>query len=302
MFSCIRALIEAGVEVCGIISLPQEARPLNSVDVCGFAKKRGIDYHEAKDINSQAAVELLRSYKVDYIFSCWPKILKREVLTVPKKFCIGTHPSNLPFNRGRHPLHWSIVLGIRQAKLSFFIMDEGLDSGKILLQVPFEIDSQDTIDSLNSKLNTLVYEGTRELCQQLIKNSLPQGLSQNQATANYWRKRTPHDVTLDMRMSADMILRTVRSFGPPYPCATLIFEKHVIKIFQASIVDKKSIECMEHGRVISAGGKKIRVKVDDAVVELEALDEIPEPLAKAEYIHPPAKYILSWPKELFGQL
>lgn len=300
--SCLQALIDSKAEVCGLISLPKEDRPLNSADIRGFAKERGIDYQEAKDINSQAAIEIVKSYQADYLFSSWPKILSKEVLAAVENFCIGSHPGDLPFNRGRHPLHWLIALGINQTKLSFFIVDQGIDSGKILLQVPLEIDPGDTIDSLNSKLNTAGYQGTAELCQQLRINPLPEGLNQDQGMANYWRKRSSHDITLDLRMSADMILRTVRSFASPYPCANLIFENQVIKISQASIVDDKDVESMEHGKIIGVCGKKIRIKVDDAVIELESKDPLPTLLNKAGYIHPPGKYLLKWPKELASQL
>ena len=75
---------------------------------------------------------------------------------MPNNFSIGTHPTALPFNRGRHPLHWVIDLGISETKLSFFKMDEGVDTGNIILQCPFQIDEGDEIEDVNSKMNLVV--------------------------------------------------------------------------------------------------------------------------------------------------
>ena len=98
-----------------------------------------------------------------------------------------------------------------------------------------------------------------------------------------------------------MILKTVRSFGPPYPCANLIFEDTVIKIFHASVADLNSsikldqLRRMEPGKVLDILGSTIRVKVNDAIVDLKASTEIPQRLSKAKYIHPPTLYVTKRP-------
>ena len=73
-------------------------------------------------INSSKSIKILSYHRADFIFVSWPKIVKADILDTPKYFCIGTHPTNLPYNRGRHPLHWIIALGISETKLSFFMI------------------------------------------------------------------------------------------------------------------------------------------------------------------------------------
>jgi len=291
---CARALMDSECEVAALISVPQEQLPLNSVDIAGFAKEHNIAYFETEDINAEESIHFMKEQSPDYIFSSWPKILDQEVLDIPKKFVIGSHPTALPFNRGRHPLHWLMALGIDETRLSFFIMDQGVDTGKILLQVPFQIKENDKIGDVVLTMNKAAYDGTKQLGEGLRNDSLEEH-AQDHKIANVWRKRTAHDVTLDMRMSTEAIVRTVRSFAPPYPGANLIFEDHIIKIVNAEGVEEsmplEQTRRIEQGRILGIQGNRIRIKADDGIVDLECKEAIPEVLLKAKYIHPPTRYI-----------
>lgn len=297
---CTQALLDTNQEVSALVSMPESVLPNNSIDLKSFAKEKSISFHEIEDINSTVSVELLKTYKPDYIFSSWPKILGNEVLSIARFFCIGTHPTALPYNRGRHPLHWMIVLGIRKSRLSFFRMDEGVDTGDLLLQIPFKIASNYSINETVANMNDAAYKGTRLLCKQLKKELYNSVVKQNHEIANYWRKRTCHDVILDLRMSSNMILKTVLSFAPPYPCALLIFEKHILRIENASLarteIMPEGVRRIEHGRIIDIVKQKICVKVEDGIVELDCKDLIPQEMLQAKYIHPPTKYLAKWPQ------
>lgn len=290
---CAAAISDSGGEVVALLSMPAEMLPDNPADIRGFATGRGIEYHEVRDINSPASVALLDSYRADYIFSSWPRIIGEEVLRVPKYFTIGTHPTDLPHNRGRHPLHWLIVLGIESSKLSFFKMDAGIDSGNILLQEPFHVNDEDTINTLLQRVNEAAHAGTSKLVGLLKNRPDFDGEVQNTTQANYWRRRTPHDIVVDPRMSAAMIIRTVNSFAPPYPAAIIIVDKHVIRISHADTLepDGSFFTNMEHGRVMEMSGNRIALKVEDGVVVLTTAGQIPDELKNTKYIFPPLRYI-----------
>lgn len=289
------AIIESGNQVISMISMPQNVSPNNSADISNYAKQSNINYHELEDINSLEAFDIVGQYEPDYIFVSWPKIIKSDLLNIPKYFCIGTHPTNLPFNRGRHPLHWIIVLGISETKLSFFKINKGIDTGEILLQIPIQIGNNDLIIDVNNKVNNAAYDGTKKLCQKFNSNPSSSVKIQNHKLANYWRKRTPHDITLDLRMSADIIIRIVRSFTVPYPCASLIFRNYIIKVEKAKVVKTvlgaEALQRIEPGKIISAKENRLIVKVDDKLIELFCVSDIPHELLLAKYIHPPSKYI-----------
>ncbi len=296
---CADAMLESGNEICALISMPACALPDNSADVSQFAQAHNIPYHEIEDVNASHSISLIRGYAPDYLFVSWPRLLCRDVLEIPHLYCIGTHPTDLPYNRGRHPLHWLIVLGIRHTKLTFFEMDTGVDAGKVLLQIPFEIMDRDTIGDAAVKMNQAAYIGTKMLCERLRENPRYSGEEQDRSKGNSWRKRTPHDVTLDLRMSANLITRIVKSYAPPYPCAYLLFEKDAVRISDAIIVEPDmaadDLKRLEHGRIIYADKNTITVKADDGVVTLIAKNAFPETLLSARYIHPPSCYLLKWP-------
>ena len=280
--------------------MPACALPNNSADVSQFAQAHNIPYHEIEDVNDSHSVAMIRGYAPDYLFVSWPKLLCRDVLEIPRLYCIGTHPTDLPYNRGRHPLHWLIVLGIQHTKLTFFEMDKGVDAGKVLLQIPFEIASRDTIGDVVVKMNQAAYMGTRTLCERLRENPRYSGEKQDHSKGNSWRKRTPHDVTLDLRMSSNVIVRIVRSYAPPYPCANLLFEKDIVKISDAIIVEPdmatEDLQRLEPGKIIRAEQRSITVKAEDGIIILIAKNELPQSILSAKYIHPPSLYMQNWPE------
>src|SRR3989338_159359 len=290
------ALHESGWEICALISMPPALRPENSADIDGFGRQYQIPYHELEEINTPQAVRCIQGYAPDYIFSAWPKLLESRILAIPQFFCVGTHPTPLPFNRGRHPLHWMVVLGITDTVMSFIRMDEGIDTGNVLLRVPFRVAPEDTISDAMDNMLAAAYLGTRLLCQRLPLDPLMKGTRQDHEVANYWGRGTPHDVTLDVRMSVSAVLRTVRSFSAPYPYPTLMFRSHLIKIAKASrstlIMPRDRIARLEPGRILRVSPPTMTVKVDDGLVDLECMGAIPPELLEVKYIHPPSKYLM----------
>lgn len=297
---CVNGLIDGGQQVLLLVSLRKELRPENSIDLKEFTTEKGIDYLEIEDINSQESIIAIKAYAPDVIFSAWPKILKQPILRVPRFCVIGSHPTALPFNRGRHPLHWEIVLGFSKSVLSLFRMDEGVDTGRILLQVPYEISPDDTISDLVTRVNSVAYNGLCQLGQILATASVPEGIEQDHGKTNYWRKRTRHDITIDLRMSAEHIIKTVRSFTFPYPCAMLLFDKYVLHVVHASLAPTvfslEELQCMEPGKIIRASGRRIRVKAIDEIVDLICQESLPTSLLSAKYIYPPTKYLVEYPE------
>jgi methionyl-tRNA formyltransferase len=296
---CIRGLLDSGNQIALIVSLKQKYLPDNSIDMSKYGLENKINYLEVNDLNDEKNISILKSYRPDIIFSAWPKILKKPLLAIPKFGIIGSHPTNLPHNRGRHPLQWEIILGFSRSKLSFFLIDEGVDTGRLLLQIPYKIQKEDTIVSLNDKVNIAAFKGALQLGKMFSKGKIPEGVEQDHKNANYWRKRTRHDTIIDFRMSAEQILRTVRSFTLPYPCALVLYNKTILHVVKASIAQteltNQTIQRMEPGRVIRVNGTRILVKSIDKVIELTCQESIPVELIENKYIYPPTMYLVEDP-------
>lgn len=300
--NCARGLKEAGCSIEGLISLPEHLLPDNSIEVKKLSDEIGSEYFEIADINSTASKDYLRSLSPDIIFSAWPKIIAPEILSIPRYGVIGSHPAPLPFNRGRHPLQWQIVLGLRRSDLSFFWMDAGVDSGPIILQVPYRIEPDDTIVTLSARVNECAYLAARSLGDGLISSGPPIGTPQNHALANLWRKRNRHDVLIDFRMNGDDIIALIRSFSEPYPCASFIFESHAIQVLSGEKCElqlRTPICYLEPGNIVQVEGHFLIVKSANELLRLQLKQNAEEILGSNRYIHPPSKYLVKY-KELFS--
>lgn len=298
----IRGLISSGEhQIVQVISLTDRLKPDNSFDLNSYCKIQSIPYSEVEDINDTQVINYLIKLKPELIFSAWPKILKSEILAIPRFGVIGTHPTGLPFNKGRHPLHWQIVLSLIHSKLSFFWMDEGVDSGPVILQVPYSIQSHDTIGTLVRVVNETAFLGCQILSQMLLKTPLFAGAQQNHSDANIWRKRDRHDVLIDFRMSSDSILALIRSFTEPYPCASFIFERSYIQVMSGhkliQMETKVPLEYFEPGYVFYVRADTLCIKVADGVLLLQLKQNMEQLLEKpCKYIFPPSKYITDHPE------
>ena len=233
---------------------------------------------------------------MDYIYSTWPYIIKEDVLNVPRHFVIGSHPTKLPFNRGRHPLHWLISMGIPESYVSFFIMDKGIDSGNILIQERYSCEYNYGIQDVYENMMQAYKTAIRKTCALLEKNPDYPGTRQNENLVNYWRKRNIFDLIIDFRMRALDIERLVKSFNRPYECAVLLHKEEMIRIQNAQVIDyagmDAQLERLEPGRVIWIKEGCIAVKTADKIVRLD-VDENTNMLEMqfGRYIYPSMKYI-----------
>jgi methionyl-tRNA formyltransferase len=296
---CIRGLIKSGLIVDEIITLTKNLLPDNSIDLKEFAFEICARYFEVDDINSDSSKKHIRSLSPDLIFASWPKILDLDILNIPTLGVIGTHPTALPYNRGRHPLHWQIVLGLRESKLSFFWMDSGVDTGKIILQTSYQIEPFDTIQTLSNRLNKIAYSSSEKLGTILYANDIPIGYQQDCLSTNTWRKRDRFDVLIDFRMNSVDILALIRSFTEPYPCAFFIYENFIINVISASVAQIETsipLKYLEPGHIVNVDNYSISIKTSNDILIMNCKQNIKELLGQVKYLHPPTKYLVKHPK------
>jgi len=297
-----KAILESKkCDLVGIVTLKKDLLPLNSVNLSAFSNQHSIAYIETEDINSYKTQHEIKRLSPDIAVISWPKIIKQEVLNIPNLYSIGTHPSHLPLNRGRHPLHWFICLNIFSTTLSFFKMDEKIDNGDIILQEDFFIKSNGTINDFNDSMYTAAYNGMLKLCQLLVLDQL-KFKKQHTKKATYFRKRNFFDSLIDIRMSAKSIINHVNSFIQPYNCATLIIEKNIYYIKNVQILYKSEI-IIEYGKVLFMDKTYIDIKVEDYVVRLFFKDKVVI-IENLSYVYTPTyyynKYNEYWKEKLNG--
>lgn len=284
-----RGLQQAGVSQLAILTKPEGLRPLNSVDLRGFATDIGATYAEFADLNAPEAQAHLRALAPDWGFAAWPDLLAAETLGIPRFGVIGSHPTPIPQNKGRHPLHWMIVLGLSESCVSLFQMNVGVDAGEIRWREPYVLPPEADIDQATHVVETAYERAAAGLFSELRADRLPN--HPPVGPSNTWRKRNAFDSLLDPRMSAELIVRTVRSFAPPFPGAELMLEDRRCRVLEAHHLREAIpyLETCEPGRVLWAEGDRLRFKAADQAVELRLDSEIPVPPPR--HIYPPMYYL-----------
>jgi methionyl-tRNA formyltransferase len=284
--------IEAGNKCVYAFSNSAGHRPNATNGISAWARGNGIPYMDLDDINSVDSAELLKKLELDFLAVSWPKVLKNHILSIPKLGCIGTHPTNLPFGRGRHPLHWILSMGLTSTTLSFFLLDNGLDSGDLLLQLPIQIDPKDDIKVLSEKINNAAYAGAVLIGSDLNSLGTFTATKQSVQEGSYWRKRNATDIEIDCRMSCASIIRLVGSITLPYECAILVNQQGNLRIKDAFELDNPVNTWQFHvlGTILDINESHLDLRVDQGVIRLILEKSQKHALKKLDVVHPPSHY------------
>jgi methionyl-tRNA formyltransferase len=285
--SIVSALTDAGVTPFAIISKPVDFRAVNSIDLKQDAEFLGCEYREFKTLESDEALSYLQFAAFDYIVSNWPDLLSYRVISCANFFVIGSHPTDLPRNRGRHPLHWMIVLGINKSSVTLFQMNEKPDDGPILLRTPYTLPKGCNIRTALKIVAECYYEATKELFCKLKNKELKPNPQIGEC--NTWRKRTRHDSIIDPRMAADLIVKTVDSMSEPFPGAEIIIaNKNYTAIIARELLDYEKKLDLEYGSVLRVAGKTIYFTTPTNPVAITVSRCIENP--EVRYILPPTYF------------
>src|SRR5256714_10925347 len=207
-------------------------------------------------IKSLESVDAVRALKPDVIVvMAYGQILPREVLEIPKVACLNLHASLLPRWRGAAPIQAAIATGDRETGITVMYLDEGLDTGDILLQRKVEIAPAETGASLHDGLAQIAPAALAEAILLLEKGKAPR-LPQENELATYAPKLEREHGRIDWTESADVIERKIRAFDP-WPGAFMEIDHRKLKIFGATIVDRRGkpgdISRDENELIVAAG-------------------------------------------------
>lgn len=267
--SALERLVSIGADIVGVCTLKESKLNSDHVDLSQISVLHGIPWLYANDINSVEVINWIEHKAPDVVFCFgWSKLLKQELLELAPLGVIGFHPAALPANRGRHPLIWALVLGLKRTASTFFFMDDGADSGDILSQREIEISDEDNATSLYKKMTQVALDQIEEFMSGLISNTY-QRRKQDESLANSWRTRGVADGLIDWRMSAKSIHNLVRGLARPYVGATFVTDGQRVKVWKTQLV-YDALPNIEPGRVLKVENGKLIIKCgEDAICILE---------------------------------
>lgn len=223
-----------------------ESKKIFYSDIVSFdnlTKSNGIKHIKVMNINDPDNIKILEKVKPDLILVMgWSQLLKKEIIKIPPLGVIGSHPTELPKYRGRAPIPWTILKGLKQSALTFFYIDEGVDDGDIIDQRHFIISNNDDASSLYKKMTSL---GKKMLLENLplIENKIV--VRKKQDTSKFieaWSKRTKEDGKINWNDSSIEIHKLIRATTHPYPGAYTYFKNKELIIWKSNYIDDSICE------------------------------------------------------------
>ena len=245
----------------------------------------GLPILQPARIKREDAVAEIRGLGPDVIVvMAYGQILPRSVLEIPPVACLNLHASLLPRHRGAAPIQASIVAGDRESGVTVMYMDEGLDTGDVLLQSVLEIASDETGESLHERLAQIAPAALEKALAHLQERNAPR-IPQDSSLANYAPKLQRDDGRIDWTESAALIERKIRAFNP-WPGAFTLLRNATgtdrkLKIFGASVTESAKAE---PGEILRSDGSIVIAAKDGALSLGEVQLEGKRRMSAAEFL------------------
>ena len=263
----LKKLLDLNAEIVGVATKSKSNFNSDHTDLSLVCEKNNIPWKHVKDINAPHILEWIKGLSPDVIFCFgWSSLIKKELLSLTDIGVVGFHPTNLPFNRGRHPIIWALVLGLERSATSFFFMKEGADDGDILSQKLFPIAYEDDASTVYSKMEANALSQIEYFLPKLQSGKYTR-IKQDLTPGNLWRKRGIQDGRIDFRMTSNAIYNLVRALTQPYVGAHVDYDGKEIKVWIV-VEEKFTANNLEPGKVLEIKQGEILVKTYDGAVRL----------------------------------
>ena len=257
----LEALVEAGHEVVLAVTQPDKpkgrGKEMQFTPVKECALKYDIPVYQPIRIREAECIEELRKYDADImVVVAFGQILPKEILEMTPYGCVNVHASLLPKYRGAAPIQWAIIDGEDVTGVTTMQMNEGLDTGDMLLKTEIVMEAKETGGSLHDKLahaGALLCVDTLKALEEGTVTPIPQG----ETTTSYAKMLDKQLGNIDWTQSAVSIERLIRGLSP-WPSAYTDWNGKVMKIWDAKV---------EEGSTDAIPGSIVKVEKDAFCVQ-----------------------------------
>ncbi|GAB1448385.1 methionyl-tRNA formyltransferase [Bacteroidota bacterium] len=254
------------VEICFIV-------PRNDTKdstLLEFSKTYNIDYLFPVNINSDDFFELAKKYNCDLFVSLsFNQIFKERIINLPPLKTINCHAGKLPFYRGRNILNWALINDEKEFGITVHYVDEGIDTGDIILQKVYPISDNDDYGTI---LNIAFKECAIILHEAIIKliegTVIPIKQAEIHPVGFYCGKRVEGDEEVNWHQSSREIFNFIRAVANPAPLASSFYNGKLVKIGKAALVDNAPIFKGKPGQILTKTPRGFLVKTKDSFIEI----------------------------------
>jgi methionyl-tRNA formyltransferase len=275
-FACptLQKLLDRGDEVIAVVTQPDRPKGRGQktvpTPVKELAEKNGIPVLQPLKVRAPEFIETLKRMNPDLIVVvAFGRILPKALLDIPKFGCINVHASLLPRYRGAAPLNWCIINGETETGVTTMLMDEGLDTGAMLLKKTTLIDPEEDTSSLHDRLSVLGAETLSETLDLLAAGKLiPE--KQDDSLSCYAPILKKEHGLIDWNSTARAIRNMVRGMSP-WPGAFTRLDGKLIKIYKVRSDNTKCGDVDTPGTVLKADRDGIEVACGGGSVIIDEL-------------------------------
>ena len=273
----LKAIVEAGHEVAAVVTQPDKPKgrggAMSFSDVKQAAIELGLLVLQPKRARDEEFVNELRKINPDVIVVvAFGQILSKEILDMPKYGCVNVHASLLPKYRGASPIQWAVIDGCEYSGVTTMMMNEGIDTGDILLVEKVKLDSKETGGSLFDKLSGVGAALLVKTLDELEKGTV-KPVKQNETEATRVKMLDKSFGNIDFSMEAARIERLIRGLNP-WPSAFTHFNGKLLKIWDAVVCDDvvcESCESVVNGMITHVDNNSFIVKCGDNSLKINEL-------------------------------
>ena len=263
----LEALIDSRHEIQAVVTQPDKPKgrkgELTPSPVKVVAEEKGIKVYQPLKVRDEEFVKTLRAYNPDVmVVVAFGQIIPLSILQMPKFGCVNIHGSLLPKYRGAAPIQWAVLDGEKETGITTILMDEGIDTGDILLKKTIKIDADETSGSLFDKLMALGAKTILETLDELEKGNLTP-TKQGESPTVYAKMLTKAMGLIDFTRSAKELDCFVRGMDP-WPSAYTLLSGKTLKLWKVRAVEGGG----KAGSVIEIGKESFTVACGEGAIEV----------------------------------
>ena len=259
------ALIEAGHEICAVITQPDKesgrGKNIRFSPVKEAALDKGLCVLQPERIGAEEVFGQIRDLAPDlFVVASYGQKIPQAVMDLAPYGCINIHPSLLPKYRGAAPLVGPILNGDAETGVSIMRLVQQLDAGNILAQEAFALDPKETVETLEPKAAALGAKLLLSVVERLSEGSIEE-TAQKEEEATYIRQITKEEGRINFAEPATVIERKVRAYAP-WPSAYTTLDQKTFKIWAADVTGSQVPEdkqCPMHGKCHPQGHGEGRI-------------------------------------------
>lgn len=265
----LQSLIKSRHQVVGVVSQPDRPRDrgkrISPTPVKEIATQHDIPVYQPARIKSPEAIEQIKLWQPELIVVVsYGQIIPRQILEYPALGCINVHASLLPRYRGAAPIQRALMAGEKISGITTMFMDEGLDTGDIILQL--EVPVKDEYD--HGQLEVILAEiGAlllAETIDQLESGNAPR-IPQQEELASYAGRITREDEKIDWSQPAEAIHNRIRALSPN-PGAWTTIDQHKTKVYKSRVKSNDGSGVIS--QVVEVGREGFSVQTGKGIIEI----------------------------------